>query len=123
MSKRGPNQRLRRVNEILRSAIADEVHDLKDPRLGFLTVTGVEAAPDLRNAIVYYSVLGDDEVKEGTAAALAAAASRVRAAVGGRVRIKYLPELRFVIDPSIEQGERIDRILREIEGERASDEA
>lgn len=116
MSKRGPSQRMRRVNEILREAIADEVSDLKDPRLGFLTITGVETAPDLRNAVVYYSVLGDDDVREGTAAALTAAAPRVRSAVGGRVRLKYLPELRFVIDPSIEQGERIDRILRELHG-------
>ena len=115
---RGANQRMRRVNEILREAIAEECRNLKDPRIGFLTVTGVEATPDLRHATVFYSVLGDDTVRRETADALEAAAPRVRSAIGGQVRLKYTPELDFAVDPSIEQGERIDRILRGLEEER-----
>lgn len=115
---RGANQRMRRVNEILREAIAEECRNLKDPRIGFLTVTGVEATPDLRHATVFYSVLGDDTVRRDTADALAAAAPRVRSAIGGQVRLKYTPALEFAIDPSIEHGERIDRILRDLEEER-----
>ena len=115
---RGANQRMRRVNEILREAIAEECRNLKDPRIGFLTVTGVEATPDLRHATVFYSVLGDDTVRRDTADALEAAAPRVRSAIGGQVRLKYTPELEFAVDPSIEHGERIDRILRGLEEER-----
>ena len=117
-----PNQRMRRVNEILREAIAEECQNLKDPRIGFLTVTGVSTAPDLRNATVYYSVLGDDEVQAGTADALAASASRVRAAIGTQIRLKYLPLLTFKVDPSLEQGQRIERILQGLEGARTNDD-
>ena len=117
-----PNQRMRRVNEILREAIAEECQNLKDPRIGFLTVTGVSTAPDLRNATVYYSVLGDDEVQAGTADALAASASRVRAAIGTQIRLKYLPLITFKVDPSLEQGQRIERILQGLEGDRTNDD-
>lgn len=117
MSKRqqGPNQRMRRVNEILREAIADECRSLKDPRIGFLTITGVDTAPDLRNATVYYSVLGGESERAETADALEAAAPRIRSAVGGQVRLKYLPHLTFTLDPAIEHGQRIERILQDIE--------
>lgn len=108
---------MRRVDQILREAIAEECAELKDPRIGFLTITDVETAPDLRNATVYYSVIGDDEVQKGTAAALASAASRIRTAVGHSVRMKYTPRLQFAIDPSIEQGILIDGLLAEIHEE------
>ena len=111
--------RMRRVNEILREAIADECAQLKDPRIGFLTITGVDTAPDLRHATVFYSVLGDDP--KGAADALKSAAPRIRAAVGAQVRLKYLPELVFRIDPSIEYGARISAILQDLEREQAGD--
>ena len=118
-----PNQRMRRVNKILRTAVAEECRNLKDPRIGFLTVTGVSTAPDLRNATVYYSVLGDDEAQQRTSDALEAASNRIRAAVGTRVRLKYLPHFQFTVDPSIEHGERIDRILQKLRQSDASDDA
>jgi ribosome-binding factor A len=118
----GPNQRMRRVNGILQEAIADECSTLKDPRIGFLTVTGVSTAPDLRNATVYYSVMGDEQVHADTADALEAASSRIRLAVGPQVRLKYLPHLKFEVDPAIEHGRRIETILQNIEG-RDTDEA
>ncbi|MCY3540188.1 MAG: 30S ribosome-binding factor RbfA [Acidimicrobiia bacterium] len=104
--------RIRRVNEILREVIAEECRNLKDPRIGFLTVTGVSTSPDLRNAEVYYTVLGDDEAEASTAEALQSAAPRVRAAVGHQVRMKYLPRLRFVPDPAVAHARRIEEILR-----------
>ena len=113
------NRRMRKVNGILREVIADECRALTDPRLGFLTITGVSASPDLRNATVYYSVLGDERAQAGAAAALEGAASRVRAAVGGQVRMKYLPALHFEPDPAIELGQRVEQILRGLEDEAA----
>ena len=114
------NQRIRRVNEILREVIADECSNLKDPRIGFLTITGVSTSVDLRNASVYYTVLGDEESEEETARALAAAASRVRAAVGRQVRLKYLPKLKFLPDPAAMHARRIEDILRRMDPDRGS---
>jgi ribosome-binding factor A len=108
---------LRRANESLREAIADEVARLKDPGLGFVTITGVDTAPDLRSAKVFYSVLGEDAEAEATGRALERAAPRVRRAVGRRVRLKYLPELRFEPDDAIERGLRIERLLADLREE------
>ena len=105
------NDRMRRVNGVLRETIAEEVRDLKDPRIGFDTITGVEAAPDLRNAKVYYSVLGDEETAVETAKALERAAPHIQEGIGSQVRLKYMPKLRFVVDPSIAQGALIDELL------------
>ena len=113
-----PSPFLRRVNERIREVVADEVERLKDPGLGFVTITGVDTAPDLRSARVYYSVLGDDDQHAATEAALERAARRLRAVVGRRVRLKYLPELRFELDASIEQGLRMEQLLRELREER-----
>lgn len=109
-------RRMQRVNELLREVIAEECRNLKDPRLGFLTVTGVSTSPDLRRASVYYTVLGGGEAESDTAAALAAAASRVRAAVGGQVRLKYLPKLTFLPCPAAAQAQRIEEIFRGMAG-------
>ncbi len=106
--------RMRKVNELLREVIADEVHQLQDPRIGFVTVTAVDCAPDLRTAKVYYSVLGDDEERRGTQEALSHSAPRMQAAVGAQVRLKYLPKLAFVLDESIERGLHIERLLQGI---------
>jgi len=105
---------MRRVNELLRETIAEEVHELKDPRIGFVTVTGVDTAPDLRHAIVYYSVLGDPEEAAATGEALQHAAPHIQEGVGSQVRLKYLPKLEFRIDPSVEHGAKIDSILADI---------
>ena len=106
--------RMRRVNELLRETIAEEVRELKDPRIGFVTITGVETAPDLRNATVYYSVLADEEAAAATGVALQHAAPHVQEGVASQVRLKYLPKLRFKVDPAIEHGNRIDQLLSNI---------
>ena len=113
--------RMRKVNELLREVVAEDVAELKDPGLGFITITGVDTAPDLRSATVYYTVLGTEEEKEATAAALTRAAPRLQASIGHQVRLKYTPRLRFSVDPSIDEGLRIDAILHDLEEERAGD--
>ena len=99
-----------RVNEVVREALADELERCSDPRLTMVTLTGVDVSPDLRHAIVYYAALGapDDE----TRAALRSAASHLRAVLGREVRLKYVPRLHFRADPAIEQGQRVEEILR-----------
>ena len=107
--------------------LAEEIERLSDPRLGFITLTDVEVSRDLRHASVYYSALGkngatqtDDEV-EATAAALVSATRHLRSVLSREVRLKYLPELHFKVDPSIAEGQRVEQILRELrEGERPS---
>jgi ribosome-binding factor A len=108
---------LRKVNEALHHVIADEVERLKDPGLGFVTITGVETSPDLHSARVYYSVLGDEAQPRETAAALLRAAPRIRAVAGRQVRMKFLPELHFTLDESIERGMRMEEILRRLREE------
>ena len=105
-----------RVNELLREVIAEEVRDLKDPAIGFVTITEVDTSPDLRNAYVYYTVLGTEEEQAACAAALDRATPHLRSRLGGQVRLKYTPALEFRVDPSLETGMRIDSILREISG-------
>ncbi|MCH8900147.1 MAG: 30S ribosome-binding factor RbfA [Acidobacteria bacterium] len=105
---------MRKVNELLREVIADAVTSLKDPGLGFLTITGVDTSPDLRTAVVFYSVLGSQEDREATAAALGRATPRIQAIEGSQIRMKYTPRLTFLVDVSIEEGEKIDRLLRDV---------
>ncbi len=112
---RGP--RIRRVNELLREVIAEEVARLKDPGLGFVTITGVDTAPDLRSARVYYSVLGDEAEQQGTREALERSAPHIRHEVGRQVRLKYLPELRFETDEAIDRGMRMEQLLRDLREE------
>jgi ribosome-binding factor A len=106
--------RMARVNELVREVLADELERLSDPRLGFVTVTGVDVTGDLRQATVYYSVLGPGEVHEETAEALRSASPHLRAVLGRQVRLKYLPSLAFREDPSVALGERVDKIIREL---------
>lgn len=112
---RQKSPRMRKVNELVREVVADAVQDLKDPRIGFLTITGAETSPDLRHAVVYYSVLGSDEEKKGTAVALKSAKSRIQSALGRETRLRYTPVLEFRVDPSIDEGLRIAQILADLE--------
>ena len=120
-------ERIARVNEVVREVLADELERLSDPRVGFVTVTGVEVTPDLRQATVYYSALapvrGDaDAVAEAakeTAAGLRAATPHLQAEIGRQVRMKYTPHLVFREDPAIRTGERVDEILRQLHSEDA----
>ncbi len=92
--------------------LAEELERLSDPRLGFVTITGVEIAADLRTADVFYSVFRRGDEPNESAAGLASAAPHLRTHIGRQVRMKYSPELRFIEDDSIASGERIEAILR-----------
>ena len=109
-----------RINEVVREVLADEIERLSDPGLGFVTVTGVEVTPDLRQATVYYSVLrpvGAPDAAEETAAALRAAGPHLQSVINRQVRMKYTPHLVFREDPAIRTGERVDEILRQLHSE------
>lgn len=109
--------------------LADEVERLSDPRLGFVTLTGVEVTADLREATVYYSSVGEHgetvaaDAASKTAAALQSAASHLRSVLGRAVRLKYVPRLTFVEDPAIATGQRVEAIIREIHRREAPDSA
>jgi ribosome-binding factor A len=107
------SQRVRRVNESIREVLAESILELKDPRLGFLTITGVRTSPDLRHSEVFYTVLPDDpESRSSTAEGLASAASLLRRELGARLRMRAVPDLHFTHDPVPEKGRRIENLLR-----------
>ncbi|WP_028545199.1 30S ribosome-binding factor RbfA [Paenibacillus taiwanensis] len=88
--------------------------ELKDPRIGFLTVTGVDVTNDLSLAKVYLSVLGDEEARENSLKALDKANGYLRSELGKRIRFRHTPELVFKLDTSIEYGSRIERLLNDV---------
>jgi ribosome-binding factor A len=102
------------VNEVVREALADELERMSDPRLGFVTLTGVEVSSDIRYADVYYSALGTPEEQAESSNALRSATPRLRAMLGKQVRLKFVPELRFHEDPAIAQGRRIEEVIRQV---------
>ena len=115
-------ERTVRVNEVVREVVAEELERLSDSGLGFLTVTGVEVSPDLRQATVWYSVLRPPGgIPEGhehdTEDALKAATPHLQSVIGRQVRMKYTPHLVFREDPAIRTGERVDEILRQLHSE------
>lgn len=86
----------------------------KDPRIGFVTVTGVEVTPDLRQARVFVSVLGSEAEREQTFEGLASIAGHIRPLVGRRLRLRHAPEITFRHDPTIERAARIEQLLSEV---------
>jgi ribosome-binding factor A len=111
-----PGERMRRVNEAVREVLSVRLAGgLKDPRIGFVTVTAVETSPDLRHARVFVSVLGGDEERQETLAGLASAHGILQAAVAEELRMKRTPTLHFVYDHSIDRGMRITQLLEEDE--------
>jgi len=108
--------RMRRVNEAVREVVSVRIAEgLRDPRIGFVTVTSVETSPDLRHARVYVSVLGSAEEREATMAGLESAHGLLQQSVASELRLKHTPTLQFVFDESIERGMRISELLDEEE--------
>src|SRR6266536_5142140 len=104
--------RMRRVNEALREVIASTIAgELEDPRIGFVTVTSVETSPDLRTARVFVSVLGDEQERETTLAALASSHGVLQSAIATQMRLKRTPTLSFHYDEGPERGVRLGRLL------------
>lgn len=115
-----PYKRSIRVGDLIKEEVADIImHKLKDPRLGFVTVTEVQASDDLRHAKVYVSIL-EDAKREETLKILASSARFVRSELARRVKIKFIPELIFKLDESIEYGAKIEKILSEIKSSKDS---
>ncbi len=110
--------RANRVAEQIKKELGDIVtRKLKDPRIGFLTITDVEVTGDLQHATVYVSVLGDDVNKEETLIGLSKAKGFIRSEIGSRIRLRKTPELSFEFDEAHAYGNRIDSILKKLDDE------
>ena len=111
------SRRIDRVNELLRLEISQVLaRQIKDPRLsGVITITEVKTTPDLRNALVLLSVMGDQEAKESALAGIESAAKFLRRELRGRLTLRYVPFLRFALDDSLEHADRLMRIMNQIQ--------
>jgi len=108
-------KRSEKVAEAIHEIISELlVKGLKDPRIGFVTITGVKVTDDLHHATVYFTVIGSDAEKKETAAGLNSSSSFIRKGMGKSLRMRYVPEIHFVYDTSLDYGNRIDSILKEI---------
>ncbi len=106
--------RMRRVDEAVREVLSAAItKDLKDPRIGFVTVTAVDTSPDLRHADVWVSVLGDDTQRKLTIAGLQSAHGLLQREVARQLRLKHTPQLDFVYDDTAERAARLEQIIRE----------
>jgi ribosome-binding factor A len=111
------SKRPNRVSEEFREVLAEEIPRLKDPRVGFVTVTGVDVTADLRRARVFYTVMGDERARKATHAGLRSARGHLRQVLGHEVRLRFLPDLEFEEDRSAQRVERVDELLRRIHEE------
>ena len=113
MRNNAPSYRMRRVNEALKEIIGSALAgDIKDPRIGFVTLTGVDTAPDLSHAKVYFSVYGKKAEKDATLDGLRAARPYLQRLISDELDLKRTPSLEFVYDASIDQGMRIQAMLK-----------
>lgn len=105
-----------RVGAEIQAAIADLLTrgELRDPRIGYITLTGVKVSPDLRVARVFYSLIGNDEQRRSTAEGLEAARGFVRREVTARVKLRVSPEIFFTFDESLAEGDKIERLLKQV---------
>jgi ribosome-binding factor A len=105
-----------RVGQEIQAAVADMLTrgDIHDPRIGYITITGVKVSPDLRVARIYYSMIGTDEEKARTQQGLDAAKGYVRREVTSRVKLRVSPEVFFTFDGSLEEGDKIERLIKEV---------
>ena len=111
-------QRIRRVNEAIREVLSEAIASgLKDPRIGFVTVTGVDTSSDLRLARVYVTVFGDEESQEAGFKGLDASRGYLQSLIARQLGLKRTPQLTFLRDESLEQGMRIEKLLKENEPE------
>jgi ribosome-binding factor A len=105
---------MRRVNESVRQVLSESLLELKDPRIGFVTVTGVETSSDLRHATVFVSVLGSERKRAQALRGLEAAHGVLQARLGRELRLKRTPQLSFEYDPSVERGVRMSALIDEL---------
>lgn len=113
---------MRRVNESVRSVVAEGVRELKDPRIGLVTVTAVAVTPDLREATVYISVLGGERKRRATLAGLQSAHGVLQAKLSRELSLRRTPTLTFAYDDSIERGVRMTRLIDDLVAELPEEE-
>ena len=107
-------ERMRRVDEAVREVLSDVLtHEVKDPRVGFVTVTDVKTSPDLSHARVYVSVLGDAEAGSASLEGLRSAQGFLQGRIGGELRLKHTPTLTFFHDDTAERAQRLERLMDE----------
>jgi ribosome-binding factor A len=105
---------MRRVNEAVRSVVADGIRDLKDPRIGLVTVTGVRVTSDLHEATVFVSVLGNEKARQATLAGLASAHGVLQARINRELNLRRTPALTFEYDDAVERGVRMTKLIDEL---------
>ena len=111
-------QRMRRVNEAVREVLSEALLELKDPRIGFVTVTGVDTSPDLRHATVYVSVLGGERKQRASMSGLDAAHGVLQSRISRELRLKRTPQLAFAYDHAVEHGVRMSKLIDELAPDR-----
>ena len=116
-------RRLVRLNELIHQTVSEAVLHLKDPAIGFLTITGAEISPDVSLAKIFYSVLGTPDEQEKTAEALDRAKPYIRGQVAKLENLRRVPQLLFVYDASVERADRVARILNVIHNEENASDA
>lgn len=107
------SDRLLRINESMREVLSEAVRDLSDPRIGFITITGVQCARDFRSAKVFISVLGDEDARRRSFAGLRSCQGLLQRAVAREVKLRNTPQLEFVVDETIDNAIRIEKLLHE----------
>src|SRR3954465_13965136 len=108
------SERMRRVNEAVRGVVADGVRDLKDPRIGMVTVTGVRVTSDLREATVFVSVLGSERQRRATLAGLESAHGVLQARINRELSLRRTPTLAFAYDDAVERGVRMTKLIDDV---------
>jgi len=112
-----PSPRIARLRELFKEEISVVLQrQMRDPRIGFVSITDVELSADLRHAKVFVSILGDAEAKARTMAGLQSARGFVRTELARRIRLRYFPEVSFRVDESIERGAHVNQLLRQVTG-------
>jgi ribosome-binding factor A len=110
------SDRMRRVNESVRQVLSEALPELKDPRIGFVTVTGVETSPDLRHARVFVSVLGSERKRAKSLEGLDAAHGVLQSRLAKELRMKRTPLLAFEYDRTVEEGVRMSKLIDDLAG-------
>ena len=105
---------MRRVDESLREVLSEAIQTLKDPRIGFVTVTGVRTTADLMESTVFVSVLGSDAEQRRTLEGLGAARGLLQARINSQLRLRRTPHLTFEYDPTVERGVRMTKLIDEL---------
>ena len=115
------SERMRRVNESVRQVLSEALPGLKDPRIGFVTLTGVETSSDLRQATVFVSVLGGEKKRRASMAGLEAAHGVLQSRLAHELRLKRTPQLSFEYDHTVEHGVRMSKLIDELAPDREDD--